>query len=43
MPTMIPKRLIDIEKAKKYINFKPKISLEEGLKRTILWYKRNDN
>lgn len=43
MPTMIPKRLIDIAKAKKIINFKPKISLEEGLKRTILWYKKHDN
>lgn len=43
MPTMIPKRLIDIAKAKKIINFKPKISIEEGLKRTILWYKKHDN
>lgn len=43
MPTMIPKRLIDVAKAKKIINFKPKISLEEGLKRTILWYKKHDN
>lgn len=43
MPTMIPKRLIDITKAKKYLNFNPKISLEEGLSRTISWYKSNDN
>jgi GDP-L-fucose synthase len=43
MPTMIPKRLIDIAKAKKIISFKPKISIEEGLKRTILWYKKHDN
>ncbi len=43
MPTMIPKRLINIEKAKKNINFNPKISLEEGLKKTISWYKSNDN
>jgi len=43
MPTMIPKRLIDIKKAKKYLNFNPKISLEEGLSRTISWYKSNDN
>jgi GDP-L-fucose synthase len=43
MPTMIPKRLIDITKAKNYLNFNPKISLEEGLSRTISWYKSNDN
>lgn len=43
MPTMIPKRLIDITKVKKYLNFNPKISLEEGLNRTISWYKSNDN
>ena len=43
MPTMIPKRLINIEKAKKNINFNPKISLEEGLNKTISWYKSNDN
>ena len=43
MPTMIPKRLIDITKVKKYLNFNPKISLEEGLSRTISWYKSNDN
>lgn len=36
MPTMIPKRLINIEKAKKNINFNPKISLEEGLKKLYL-------
>jgi GDP-L-fucose synthase len=39
MPTMIPKRLIDISKIKEECNWKPKISLEEGLKLTIDWYK----
>ena len=43
MPTMIPKRLIDISKARKYLNFNPRISLEEGLSKTISWYKSNDN
>ena len=42
MPTMIPKRLINIDKAKKLINFKPRTSLEEGLKKTIDWYRAND-
>jgi GDP-L-fucose synthase len=43
MPTMIPKRLINIEKAKKILNFLPKVSLEEGLGKTISWYKNNDH
>jgi len=40
-PTMIPVRKISIEKAKKLLNFEPKISMEEGIKRTISWYKEN--
>ena len=39
MPTMIPKRLINIDKAKNLINFNPKVDIYEGLKRTIDWYK----
>ena len=39
-PTMIPKRLINIKKIKKQFKFKPSISLEEGLARTIKWYKK---
>ena len=41
-PTMIPKRLIDISKAENILNFKPKISIEEGLRKTIAWYKSDD-
>jgi GDP-L-fucose synthase len=40
-PTMIPKRLIDISKAKKILGFEPKIKFSEGIKKTILWYKEN--
>lgn len=29
-------------KARRILNWKPKYSLEEGLKRTISWYKKND-
>jgi GDP-L-fucose synthase len=36
-----PRRKCDTRKAKKLINFKPHYSLEEGLKRTINWYKNN--
>ena len=42
-PTMIPKRLINITKIKKQFKFKPSISLEEGLVRTIKWYKKEKN
>jgi len=40
-PTMIPKRLIDISKARKILNFTPKIDLFDGLQKTILWYKKS--
>lgn len=38
-PTMIPKRLIDISKARDLLGFEPRVSLKEGLKRTMQWYK----
>ena len=38
MPSMIPYRLISIDKAKKLINFKPKVSLYQGLRKTYNWY-----
>ena len=31
----------DITKAKKILNWKPKISLDEGLKKTVEWYNKN--
>lgn len=40
-PTMIPKRLIDVSLAKEKLGWSPKISLEEGISRTIKWYKNN--
>ncbi len=38
-PTMIPKRLIDPSKAKALLGFEAKTPIEEGLKRTIDWYR----
>lgn len=35
-------RAFDISKAKKDLGYSPKISLEEGLKRTAEWYKKED-
>lgn len=34
-----PRRLVEIAKAKKLLGFKPRYSLEAGLKETIEWYK----
>lgn len=38
-PTMIPKRLIDTTKAQSELGFKARISLKEGIRRTIEWYR----
>lgn len=38
-PTMIPKRLIDISKAKSKLEFRPSVNLDEGLRRTVEWYR----
>jgi GDP-L-fucose synthase len=39
-PTMIPKRLININKAKRVLGFTPTTSIDVGLNRTIEWYRR---
>ena len=38
MPNGQPRRCVSFEKALQEINFKPKTSLEEGLKKTIEWF-----
>jgi GDP-L-fucose synthase len=38
-PTMIPKRLIDPSKAKRTLGFEAKTPVEEGIKKTIEWYR----
>jgi GDP-L-fucose synthase len=38
-PTMIPKRLIDVSKAKSRLGFEPKVPMKEGLRRTLAWYR----
>ena len=38
-PGSVSRRCPDISKAKKFLGYKPKISWEEGLIKTILWYK----
>jgi len=42
LPVDDPKvRHPDISKAKKYLNWSPKVSLEEGLKKTIQWFSKD--
>jgi GDP-L-fucose synthase len=38
-PTMIPKRLIDPSKAERLLGFKARTGMEEGLARTVAWYR----
>lgn len=38
-PTTIPVRMVDTSKAKRLLAFQPQISLEEGLRDTIQWFK----
>ena len=40
-PTIKTKLCLDTSKAKKLLGWTPKISLDEGIKRTIDWYKLN--
>jgi GDP-L-fucose synthase len=39
-PSSASKRIISGEKAKIKLGFAPKISIEEGIKKTISWYRR---
>lgn len=38
-PTMIPIRLIDTAKAEALLNFRARVDIREGLRRTIEWYR----
>ncbi len=42
-PTMIPKRMIDISKAKEKLNWSPQVSIKEGIEKTIDWYIKTYN
>lgn len=40
-PTTIPVRIVDLTKARTLLSFQPKVSFEEGLRRTIAWYQES--
>lgn len=39
--SFIANRSFDISKAKRELNYEPKVDLEEGMKETVRWYKEN--
>ena len=41
MPSMIPKRMINIQKANDLLGFAPIVGIEEGIERTVQWYSGN--
>ncbi len=41
-PTGQPRRNCDVRKARKVIGFKAEVGLEEGLRRTIDWYREHE-
>ena len=43
MPTGPKRRVVNINKAKKEFDFKVKTSMDAGIKKTIEWYKLNEN
>src|SRR3989344_3658731 len=43
MVNPVKRRWADISKAKKFLNFIPEVSLEEGLERLSSWYFRKKN
>lgn len=40
-PSTIPVRLMDDGQARRDLGFAPKVTLEEGLRRTLAWYRQN--
>jgi len=40
-PSMIPKRMLDVSKAKQMLGFEAKTSMKEGLCRTMVWYRKS--
>jgi len=40
-PTALPIRIVDTNKAKSVLGFEPEITIEEGIRETVEWYKSN--
>ena len=42
-PNGQPRRMLDVSRAKEYFGFEAQMQFEEGLKRTIEWFKANED
>lgn len=40
-PSMVPKQMVDCSKAERVLGFRPRVSLEDGIRRTLEWYRRS--
>jgi GDP-L-fucose synthase len=40
MPSMIPRRLIDISRLQEKTGWRPKVGIKDGIERTVGWYSR---
>jgi len=40
-PGDVPRTCADISKARQLLDYEPKVSFEEGIKNTVVWYKQN--
>jgi GDP-L-fucose synthase len=40
-PTMLPKRIVDVYKVYKLLQWEAKTPLKEGIEKTIKWYQEN--
>ena len=43
MPNGAMSKILDVKKQDKLLKWRPKISLENGLSKTVDWYLKNDN
>jgi GDP-L-fucose synthase len=43
MPTMIPKRMIDITKANELLGFTPRTTISDGIEKTVRWFIDSSN
>lgn len=41
MPTMIPYKVLNVEKAKRELGFEARTSLEDGIRKTVAWYREH--
>lgn len=41
MPTMVPYKVLSVEKARRELGFEAKTTLEEGIRKTVAWYREH--